>query len=83
MDPRVARNRLSAYLDDELPPGERSAVKAALDQDDELRAELARLRAVRALLQEDPLFDTALVRRHTEALRRLIAAFDPEPTRPG
>jgi class 3 adenylate cyclase len=37
----------------------------------------------RALLQEDPLFDTALVTRHTAALRRLIAAFDPEPTRPG
>jgi len=37
----------------------------------------------RALLQEDPLFDTGLVRRHTEALRRLIAEFDPEPTRPG
>jgi hypothetical protein len=53
MDPRFARNRLSAYLDGELPPGERAAVKTALDEDPGLREELERLRGVRALLREE------------------------------
>jgi hypothetical protein len=42
MDPVFARNRLSAYLDEELPASERAAVAAALAGDPSLAQALAR-----------------------------------------
>ncbi|MES2644051.1 MAG: zf-HC2 domain-containing protein [Myxococcota bacterium] len=51
MDPFFARNRLSAYLDGELPSGEAREVEDALAQSPELRAELDSLRAAIALLR--------------------------------
>lgn len=57
MDPFFARNRLSAYLDGELPPEELRGVEEALQRDPGLRAELERLRATAALLREGGLVD--------------------------
>lgn len=53
MDPVFARNRISAYLDGELPPGEAERVTQALASDGALAEEHARLARVRALLQDD------------------------------
>lgn len=53
MDPVFARNRISAYLDGELPPGEAERVTQALASDGVLAEEHARLARVRALLQDD------------------------------
>lgn len=52
MDPFFARNRLSAYLDGELPSGEAREVEDALAQSAELRAELEGLRAAISLLRQ-------------------------------
>lgn len=52
MDPWFARNRLSAYLDDALPPEERAEVEAQLAADPALRLELDQLRAAIALVRE-------------------------------
>ena len=51
MDPFFARNRLSAYLDGELPSAEAREVEEALAESAELRAELASLSAAIALLR--------------------------------
>lgn len=55
---------LSAYLDDELTQSERTEVEAAISDDDGLRAQLNRLRAVRetlgqSLAEESKSFDWA------------------------
>lgn len=52
MDPFFARNRLSAYLDGELPSGEAREVEDALTQSADLRAELDALRGAIALLRD-------------------------------
>ncbi len=44
MDTFFARNRLSAYLDGDLPTGEAREVEAAINRDPELRAEYEQLR---------------------------------------
>lgn len=55
MDEFFARNRLSAYLDGELPPPEAREVETALDQSPALRAEYEALRgAVEALRVHGP-----------------------------
>ena len=50
MDEFFARNRLSAYLDGELSPGETRDVEAALERNPALRAEFEEMRNVVALL---------------------------------
>lgn len=51
MDAFFARNRLSAYLDGELPSGEAREVEAAMLRDPALRAEYDQLRAAVELLR--------------------------------
>ncbi|MFZ5479686.1 MAG: anti-sigma factor family protein [Myxococcota bacterium] len=51
MDDFFARNRLSAYLDGELPSGEAKEVEAALARSPELREEYEQLRAAVDLLR--------------------------------
>jgi hypothetical protein len=54
MNTFFARNRLSAFLDCELSDDDARAVVAALEQDEELRKELAQLREAIRLLRGDP-----------------------------
>jgi len=54
VNPSRARARLSAYLEDELPPRERARVEAALEGSTELRRELAELRRTVELLRGLP-----------------------------
>ena len=51
MDTFFARNRLSAYLDGDLPSSEAREVEAALHRDAELRAEYEAMRAGVELLR--------------------------------
>ncbi len=46
------REELSAYLDDELPPRERSRVEARLAASDEMRAYLAELQAMQSIIRQ-------------------------------
>ncbi|MBL0350279.1 MAG: protease complex subunit PrcB family protein [Elusimicrobia bacterium] len=46
--------RLSAYVDDALAPGDRAALEKALAESPDLRRELSRLRALRSLLRSMP-----------------------------
>jgi anti-sigma factor RsiW len=78
MDPFFARNRLSAYLDGELSPGELRSVEAALQRDAGLRAELERLRAASALLKEG-----GRVEPPPGFADRVRARVDREPMRTG
>ena len=52
MDPFFARNRLSAYIDGQLPEDEARAVASAIEQDPELRDEYEAMRAAVTLLRE-------------------------------
>ncbi|WP_448337688.1 anti-sigma factor family protein [Chloroflexus aurantiacus] len=52
--PEQDRELLSAYIDNELTPAERSALEERLRVEPSLRRELAELRAVRDLLREQP-----------------------------
>ena len=52
MDSFFAKNRLSAYLDGELPESEASEVAAAIDRDPELKAEYENLRRSINLLRK-------------------------------
>lgn len=51
MNPSRARTKLNAYLEDDLLPGERAKVEAALESSPELRAELRELEATVSLLR--------------------------------
>lgn len=78
MDPFFARNRLSAYLDGELPSGEAREVEDALAQSAELRAELDDLRATIALLRQG-----GRVPAPRDFARKLDARIAKEPLRVG
>ncbi|MDP2308106.1 MAG: zf-HC2 domain-containing protein [Pseudomonadota bacterium] len=78
MDPFFARNRLSAYLDGELPTGEAREVEDALAQSAELRAELDGLRAAIALLRRG-----GPVPAPRDFARKLDARIAKEPLRVG
>lgn len=53
MDTFFARNRLSAYLDGDLPTGEAREVEAAIQRDPELRAEFEQLRGAIEFLRSN------------------------------
>jgi anti-sigma factor RsiW len=78
MDDFFARNRLSAYLDDELDPSERQEVEAALARSAELRAELDNLRAAVNLLRVG-----GPVRAAADFSRKLQARIEGQPLRVG
>jgi hypothetical protein len=78
MDPFFARNRLSAYLDGELPSGEAREVEDALAQSPELRAELDGLRAAIALLRRG-----GPIPAPRDFARKLDARIAKEPLRVG
>lgn len=78
MDPFFARNRLSAYLDGELPSGEAREVEDALAQSAELRGELDSLRAAIALLRRG-----GRVPAPRDFARKLDARIAKEPLRVG
>lgn len=78
MDTFFARNRLSAYLDGDLPSGEARDVEAALNRDPELRAEYEQLRgAVDFLRSNGPI---AAPEGFANRLHIRIAA-EPPPSR--
>ena len=52
MDPFFAKNRLSAYIDDQLSAEEAAEIRRALEEDDALRAEYESLSAAVALLRK-------------------------------
>ncbi|TVQ88786.1 MAG: hypothetical protein EA397_16445 [Deltaproteobacteria bacterium] len=74
-----AHDELSAYLDDELSPGERRALERRLADDPALRAELAALRDTVALLRsQGPLLAPEQL---TEGIRRALM-HEPPPRAP-
>jgi hypothetical protein len=78
MDDFFARNRLSAYLDGELPISEAREVEAAIARSPALRAEYEQLRRVVEVLQtEGPIEAPASL---DATLRRRLAA-EPMPSR--
>lgn len=74
MEHKLCSENLSAYLDGELPPGERSGVEAHLAGCAECRAELEQLKGVSGLLKKHVMEPVPL------SLRKQV--LEPRPARP-
>jgi anti-sigma factor RsiW len=69
---KIDENTLRAYVDGELSPAERSSVELAVEHSEDLRAQLAAMRA--SCLPYRAAFDAQVVPAMPEALQRQLAA---------